>query len=91
MKKTVKYTLADIGCYVDSNRGRYAIDAIAGIAASHGFDDLPETGLVSDSEFANEVEDNIDSFMNERYGVEGAYWGRSEQGDWGLWMSDTDL
>lgn len=86
---SVKYSLADIGCYVDGARGRYMIDAIAGIAASHGFDHLPETGPVSGYEFANEVEDEIDSYMNKNYGVKGASWGRSEQGDWGLWKVET--
>ena len=32
-----------------------------------------------------EIEDECDDYMNEHYAVDGCYWGRSEQGDWGLW------
>lgn len=88
----VKYTLDDVGCYVDGARGIYAIDAIVEIAESHGWQGTNETrklkGSLSDFEFAGEIEDHADSFMNSDYGVEGTYWGRNENGDWGLWEID---
>ena len=36
----------------------------------------------------SEIEDECDTYMNECFPVEGHYWGRSEQGDWGLWESE---
>jgi hypothetical protein len=39
---------------------------------------------------ANEVEDEATEYMNEFFGVDGAYWGRSEQGDWGLWPEENE-
>lgn len=90
------YSLQDCGCYVDSARGRYAIDEIARFARTHGWvDDLKcpclsceSGGKYSDCEWANDTEDEIDEYMNNNYHVEGAYWGRSEQGDWGLWSNE---
>ena len=35
--------------------------------------------------YSNEIEDDCDTYMNDHYPVDGHYWGRSEQGDWGLW------
>jgi len=90
-KKVNPYLKNGIGCYVDSARGIYAIDAIADFAESHGFvinDEDPHNPLpesLSDYEFANELEDEIDDYMNANFAVSYAYWGRSEQGDWGLW------
>lgn len=93
------YTLADVGCYVDGARGIYCIDAIVNIAESHGFTHDVEqtpTGMpgsyltYADYEFSGELEDEIDDFMNSNYGVDGAYWGRSELGDWGLWTIDEE-
>jgi len=90
------YTLKDVGCYADSARGIYTIDKIVDFAESHGFelkDDDPQNPLpesLSDYEFAGDIEDDVDEYMNAKYGVEGAYWGRSEQGDWGLWTTDED-
>jgi hypothetical protein len=37
---------------------------------------------------ANEIEDDATDYMEEHYGVDGCYWGRSEQGDWGLWPTE---
>lgn len=88
---SVKYTINDVGCYVESARGTYAIDKIASLARAHGFElesDLEAFVTLSDYEFAGELEDEIDSFMNDKYGVEGAYWGRNENSDWGLWEVD---
>jgi hypothetical protein len=89
---SVEYTLNHVGCYVDSARGIYAIDAIARFAKSHGYDvrngmdQLPL--MLSDYEFAGELEDEIDDYMNRQFDVEGAFWGRNESGDWGLWEID---
>lgn len=41
-------------------------------------------------EWSHEVEDDCDAYMNEHHGVDGAFWGRSEQGDWGLWPCEDD-
>jgi hypothetical protein len=83
-----KYTLKDCGCYVDSARGCYAIDAINNFAQAHGYQ-LPADTLgmlpLSDYEFANEIEDEIDDYMNTNFAVDGASWGRNENSDWGLW------
>jgi hypothetical protein len=88
-----KYTLEDVGCYVDGARGIHAINKIGSIAKEHGFqtgwDDLPL--CLSDYEFAGELEDEIDQFMDADYGVEGAYWGRNDQGDWGLWTLEGTI
>ncbi len=85
----VKYSLNDVGCYVDGARGIYAVDAIYTFAWQHGF--KPAFGecfggrnKLSDYEYAGEIEDD----MNTQFGVDGAYWGRNEQGDWGLWEID---
>jgi hypothetical protein len=40
--------------------------------------------------WTGEIEDDCDNYMNDHYPVEGAYWGRSEQGDWGLWETAAD-
>jgi hypothetical protein len=98
------YTLDDCGCYVDGSHGIYAVDTIIAFAESHGFKyDLNDkfdndraycTGcnvthaLPSECEFSNEIEDEATDYMNDTFPVEGAYWGRSEQGDWGLWVGN---
>ena len=95
------YTLEDCGCYVDGSRGIYATDEIVSFARSHGAEiDLhacltphAESCFKSEfagCEFAGEYEDEADAFMNERFAVDGASWGRSESGDWGLWACDED-
>lgn len=83
MSTPTKYTLADVGCYVDGARGIYAIDAIAKIAESHGA--TIEDGIGSDNfyDYADQIENEIDDYMNAEFSVEGATWGRSEQGDIG--------
>ncbi len=94
----VTYTLADVGCYVDGSRGIYAIDRIVEIAEANGMAE-PEPceceghGVVwqrasspwAGCEYVGEREDDCDDYMNEHHGVDGASWGRSEAGDWGLW------
>ncbi len=90
-KQTPSYSAKDAGCYVDGARGVYAVDAIIEFCESHGFDvqdDDPQNPLpesLAGYEFANEMEDEADDFMNETYPVAEHSWGRSEQGDWGLW------
>ena len=79
------------GCYVDSARGIYAIDRIIEIAEGYGFqvnDDDPANPLpesLADYEFAGELEDEADDYLNTRFAIEGYFWGRNENGDWGLW------
>ena len=85
----------DIGCYVDGARGIYAIDKIVRFAVDQGFvltgeDEYGEplsdmSKSLSDYEFKDELEDQIDEFMNNNWPVSSAYWGRNESGDWGLW------
>lgn len=90
---TAKYTLDDCGCYAD---GVYCIDAILSFAEDHGFEleplddgeQYPEP--LSDYEWSDEVEDDIDEYMNNTYPVDDAYWGRNDNGDWGLWAIEDD-
>ena len=95
-KTDTRYTLADTGCYVDGAKGIYVIDDVLGIAIAHGMADPgscacfehPENDFLphwNRCEFASEIEDECDDFMNARYSVDGAYWGRNDNGDWGLW------
>jgi hypothetical protein len=85
----VKYTLKDCGCYVDSARGIYAIDAIVRFAESHGWQGDNDTryrkSSLSEHEYVNDIEDHVDNYMNADFSVDGASWGRNDQGDWGLW------
>ncbi len=98
-QNSVKYTLNDCGCYVDGARGIYAIDAIVDIAESHGMvepkcehthEETHDESRFAGCQYAGEIEDGCDEYMNDKYGVDGAYWGRSEQGDWGLWEVDSE-
>lgn len=88
------------GCYVDGARGIYAIDAIVALAEGYGFvpsecDCSVCTGaaesptmLVSTyggCEYASETEDEVDAYLNHNFAVDGYYWGRNENGDYGLW------
>ena len=91
--KAETYTTEDAGCYVDGARGVYAIDKIEDVAREHGYklpQDIADQAFVtlSDYEFAGELEDEIDKYMNGKYGVDGAFWGRNESGDWGLWLNE---
>ena len=95
------YTSDDAGCYVDGARGIYAVDAIVQFVRAHGFAMLHEDntcephGLtIGESEFAgceyaDEYETEATDLMNSYFGVDGHYWGRSEQGDWGLWARES--
>ena len=92
-RSTGKYSLRDCGCYVDGAHGIHAIDKIVAFAKDHNFDldeDVAEYSTLSDYEFRDEVEDAATDYMNEFYSVDGAYWGRNENGDWGLWESTED-
>lgn len=96
------YMIDDVGCYVDGARGIYVVDEVVSIARSHGFSDTePCPGCqeaaqqdaestYAHCEFANEHEDEATDFMNNVCGVDGCYWGRSEQGDWGLWLIEEE-
>lgn len=98
---TNPYTIGDVGCYVDSARGCYAIDGILNFVRSHGADlehNCPSDNdcgfdgkSLSTCEFSNEYEDEADDYMNTEFPVDGATWGRSEQGDWGLWAIADDV
>lgn len=94
--KEPTYTLEDVGCYVDGARGIYAVDKIVRFVENHGgsLDDCgcdnKEPHKVSACEFASEIEDEADEYMNDNYGVESAYWGRNKNSDWGLWEIEED-
>ena len=98
--ETVTYTLDDCGCYVDGVRGIYATDAIVDFARLHGATieheaDCEHAETCDASEFAGcevsgEYEDDADAYMEAHYGVDGAYWGRNENSDWGLWTIEED-
>lgn len=82
------YSKAHAGCYVDGARGIYAINRIVSFAMEHGWQSPPDAKDLE--EFPNEIEDEADAYMNETFPVEGARWGRSEQGDWGLWATEEE-
>jgi hypothetical protein len=85
------------GCYFDSARGVYLIDALVPFAESLGFvpsdcdcDSCKASGDYSACEFSNETEDEIDAYLNARFEIPGYSWGRNENGDWGLWKVEED-
>lgn len=97
------YSKTHAGCYVDASHGIYAIDRIVAFAEQHGgkvaecnksnghkHRETVFQSRFAGCEFAGEVEDEADAYMNENFSVEGAYWGRSEQGDWGLWVAEEE-
>ena len=97
------YTLEDVGCYVDGARGIYATDAIVERAEGHGFTVEPCSttdghehldsyfpSLFAGCEHSAEIEDGATEYMNAQFPVKGAYWGRSEAGDWGLWPEEDE-
>ena len=99
-----------VGCYVDSVRGLYMVDAIVALAEAFGFEakgcDVAEPcprchdgqHMAGDGSYtewsrcqsAGEVEDEATEYLNDKQSVESCYWGRTEQGDWGLWPNDDD-
>lgn len=88
------------GCYFDGARGCYMVDAIVDFAETYGFRPAHECECEdhkynpncawSECEWANEVEDDATAFMEDNYPQDGATWGRSESGDWGLWPIEDD-
>jgi hypothetical protein len=91
------YTRADCGCYVDGANGIYATDAIIDFANMHGASikhdpDCDGHGSTfGKCEWANEYEDEASDYLNAQFPVDDAYWGRNDNGDWGLWAIDDDM
>ena len=91
-----------VGCYVDGVRGIYMVDSIIALAEAFGFKakgcEDGTCGRCHDGsytewahcQFAGEVEDEATEYLNDKQSVEGCYWGRTEQGDWGLWPNDEE-
>jgi len=100
MSKKVTYQRSDAGCYVDSVRGIYAVDSIVEFAESHGFlvvlnkCDCQSPPIshsrASECAFSDGIEDEATSFMNDNFPVDGHFWGRNDNGDWGLWESESE-
>jgi len=88
-EKTVQYTLDDCGCYVDGARGWYGVRKIVDFANLHGAAIEYKTNQ-ADCNYDFDCEDEADDFMNDHFPVPGATWGRSEQGDWGLWANGDE-
>lgn len=97
----MKYTIDDAGCYVDGARGIYSTDAIVEFAERHGaaVPDCEEgdghqhntaslESRFAGCEFVSEIEDEVTDYMNDSFGIEGASWGRNDNGDWGLWTGE---
>lgn len=94
-----KFSLQDCGCYVDGLHGIYMLGMVARFAEGLGWIP-PETCNCSECkggpvkyvycEFVPDMWDEIESYLNEHYEVEGAYWGPSEQSDWGLWPIEEE-
>ncbi len=96
------YSLADCGCYVDGAKGIYVTDDVVAFARDHGAEIVhdddgncvhDETCFKSEfggCEFSGEYEDEANEYMEATYGVDGASWGRNEQGDWGLWAHEDE-
>ena len=74
------YTLQNCGCYVDGARGIHTPAKIVMFANQHG------ARIV----LSEDAEQDADEHMNRAFGVEGAWWGRNENGDWGLWAVETE-
>lgn len=96
-KRVAKYTLDDVGCHVDSIRGIYVTSRVVEIAEAHGMPHVtckcPAKGYedhFANCEFVSEIEGECDEFMNDAYSVDGACWGRNDNGDWGLWPIEGD-
>jgi len=80
-----KYTKDDCGCYVDGAKGIYAGLAIQGIATAYGW--IGDHANPTDEEYFD-AEDEATDYMQTHYSVDGCYWGRNDNGDWGLWKID---
>jgi len=97
---TGPYTTTDAGSYVDGAHGIYVTDGVVRIANAHGAtiahdtdccerDETYGPSAFAGCEWIGDYEDQADAYMNDRYPVEGHYWGRFE-GDWGLWAIESD-
>lgn len=87
--------------YTRKDIGRYVKDAtpqtIYNFAQDHGLiwdaleeEEMPEyTARLK--KFEDEAEDFATEYMEENFGVEGAFWGRNEHGDWGLWEETSGV
>lgn len=102
VEERITYKATDAGSYVNGAHGIYVTDAVVQFARDHGatlIDPCAEGEhgqSCFDSEFAGcefvgEIEDDADSFMNEKYHVADHYWGRNESGDWGLWSCEEEV
>lgn len=86
------------GCYVDGALGIYAVDDIVQFARDHGAKiirdcDCDHGACCFESEFAacdwaGEYEDQATDYMEDHFKVDMCYWGRNENGDWGLWPEE---
>lgn len=85
-----KYTLKDIGCYVDGCNGIYVGNKIQHIALSHGWKGEPALDVYRDYENYDEATEEAIDFMNKSFGVDGAFWGWND-GDFGLYLIDEEL
>ena len=70
------YTLQDCGPFVHNLNPIESRARIAMFATQHGADISCHP-----SDWQAEAEE----YMNAEFPVEGAYWGRNKNGDWGLW------
>jgi len=90
------FTMADVGCYLDSARGVYIGEAVQASAALHGW--APADGVVAcdheECETAHEEADHgtlyheatieAEDFLN-GLTADDVWFGATESGDWGLW------
>lgn len=83
----MKLTKNDAGCWFDSARGIYIGEAVIDLAIEHGFDPKEEEpkGGWSHYEYYDELQDEAEDFLNEKFAPEDCYFGPNENGDWGLW------
>ena len=83
----MKVTTADVGCWLDSARGRYIVNKVIDLAIDNGFDpktEEPEDGWI-EYEFVDELQDEAEEYLNQ-FAPDGCYFGSNENCDWGLWQ-----
>ena len=100
MTTATKYTMDDCGVYVDYayQNADETCERVIGIAEDHGFKAGQGPRLVPegfaepyDAEWVSEVADEATTYMNNHYGVDGAYWAfDGDAGGWGLFAEDTE-
>jgi hypothetical protein len=95
------FTMADVGCYLDSARGVYIGEAVQASAALHGWS--PADGVVAcdhdDCETAHDEADHgtyyheatieAEDFLN-GLTADDVWFGSTESGDWGLWALEEE-